>query len=346
MDKVVKSVSKAGESSLKTAEPVYKAGKSTLEESKNWKSKLTAALDDTTLLISLAILGFFYFVYTITNYGLGGNTRDQDSITSGCSCRDSARHLYRLWFSLSFIAWFFAYSYVPIQRACQAISYCLPGWKKAWCLRKYGDFLEAARKVSFWKGLYYAYWEESEDSSTTKSTTAEPEPTHNKSSHRKELWYKYYKLYVMGYVEEIKPPSPTPAPADSNTKNSNCPRNCDRPTEVYSCCCPNCKCWHILCSSHLVNWLRGFILFIKYIAQLATVPLLMVQMFDTYALLCFAPNHRYCGDRSEYEIHLTQVAITMSFYIAIAVAQITTTVLEWDPIVSFDQLQKKRENAA
>lgn len=120
MSKIEKSL-KAVEPAANIAELSYKTGKSTLDEGKNWKSKLTAALDDTTLFISLAILSCFYFVYTLTNFCLGGNTRDQDSITSGCSCRDSARHLYRLWFSLSLIAWIFAYSYVPIQRACQAI---------------------------------------------------------------------------------------------------------------------------------------------------------------------------------------------------------------------------------
>ena len=161
MDKAKKSVVNAGETSFKTAkssfktvEPVYKIGKSTLEESKNWKSKLTAALDDTTLFASLGILCGFYFFYTLTNYLLGGNTRDQDSITSECSCRDSARHLYRLLFSLFLIAWFFVYSYVPFQQVCQSIGYCVPEWKIARPLQKLGDFLEVVKRISFWKRLF------------------------------------------------------------------------------------------------------------------------------------------------------------------------------------------------
>ena len=340
MAKVVKSVANAGETTIKTAkssfktvEPVYKIGKSAVEESKNWKSKLTAALDDTTLFASLGILCGFYFFYTLTNYILGGNTRDQDTITSECSCRDSARHLYRSLFSLFLIAWFFVYSYVPFQRVCQSFGHYVPEWKTARRLQKFGDFLETVKRISFWKRLF----RECCSLRKGRHTATEPDPmkqdhlqSSNKKSHKKVLWYKYYKLYVMGYVEKIIPSSPSaPAPADSNTKK-------------------DLSCKNKILSIHLVSWIRGFILVIKYIAQLATVPLLMVQMFDTYALLCFAPNHLYCGDRSEYDIHLTQVVITMFFYTAIAVAQLTTTVLEWDPIASFDQLHKKarRENDA
>ena len=55
----------------------------------------------------------------------------------------------------------------------------------------------------------------------------------------------------------------------------------------------------------------------------------MLQVFDTYALLCFIPD-LYCKTASEYKIHLAQVAITISFYFCIALAQLTSALLEWD----------------
>ena len=68
----------------------------------------------------------------------------------------------------------------------------------------------------------------------------------------------------------------------------------------------------------------------RLIAQLAIVPLLMIQMFDTYAYLCFAA-HSYCGMTAEYRLHFDQTAITFGFYCSLMVSLLTTTMLRWIP---------------
>ena len=76
-----------------------------------------------------------------------------------------------------------------------------------------------------------------------------------------------------------------------------------------------------------------YIVFIslKYIAQLATVPLILLQMFNTYSLLCFVPNEEYCTPTSEYRIHAVQTILTVSFYCSLALSLLTSTILDWNP---------------
>ena len=104
-----------------------------------------------------------------------------------------------------------------------------------------------------------------------------------------------------------------------------------QPEKTYDCC-NHCCCTIITKGFRLAirKIARIILISFKYIAQGATVPILMLQVFDTYALLCFIPN-LYCETASdEYKIHLAQVAITISFYFCIAAAQLTSVLLEWD----------------
>lgn len=218
---------------------------------------------------------------------------------------------------------------MPLQLACQNIGYCVPKCREAWSLRKCGNCLEAVRKCSCCKDLCCGGHKITAEPKSAEASKEESAKCANRDRNEEVLWYRYYKLYIMGYTEEKSHAS---APDSADRKSSGPPTD----DEFYGCCSSLESCFHILSSVHVVNCVRSFILLVKYFAQLATVPLLMLQMFDTYALLCFAPNHSYCGDRSEYDIHLLQAAITMFFYIAIAVAQLTSTALEWDPIESFD----------
>ena len=310
-------------------------GKQAIDEVKCWKTKLTAAFDDITLLMSISILGLFYFAYTFTNYWLGGNTRDQDSITSECSCRSAAKVLYRLMFSLLLIAWFFIYSYTPLEQTLKSMIYFVPKCREAWDLRSKGKCLQAATTISYWRNRFCVCCK-------AQPTVAESENCHHFQSYiEKVLWFRYYKLYVTGQncdpeiklritkqdLVNIKP----------EVKQRTDPGWLqDGKPEVYNCCSSIGSCSSILkamqCSITLFYLIRFGLLSIKYAAQFATVPLLMLQIFDTYALLCFLPDGSFCEDQSEYRIHLVQGAITLSFYVCIAVAQIASILLEWDPL--------------
>ena len=98
--------------------------------------------------------------------------------------------------------------------------------------------------------------------------------------------------------------------------------------------CPNITmmcCKHYFPSAHILKGvIRVFLFFIKYLSQLVTVPLLLLQMFDTYSLLCFSPD-LYCSNTSEYKLHLAQAAITLLFYCSLTLSQLTSTMLAWNP---------------
>jgi len=304
------------------------------KEVKGWKSKLTLGLDNTQVLISLIILGSFYFAYNITNYSLG-NTRDQYSITGACFCRQKAQRFYRLWFYLFLVIWLIIYTYIFLEQTL----------KKIECLQNYGKFMEALRKFSFWKDrgkdlVAFCRYCCCKNKNVGMLPTSEPNLDNENRKNFRELehyerilWYRYYKLYVVGYAKDIKPePLKTykkdgkPGQAFDSLEVSDINRR------NYICCSDCCKgcCQH--CHYILRSPVRFVLLLLKFIAQAATVPILMLQVFDTYALLCFLPNGEYCRTATEYKINVALAAITMSFLFCIVLAQLTSALLEWDSL--------------
>ena len=300
------------------------------KECKDWKSKLTGGLDNTQVLISLFILGFFYSMYTITNYTLG-NTRDQYSVTSGCYCRKNARTPYRAWFGLCLTIWIIFHTYIFFERSLKSPKCC--------CDR--GKVMEAMRHC-IWKHISTCIstclkncFCKREDNIPNPGTPA-PRDKLNLEHYERILWYRYYKLYVVGYSKDIKPDLPDEIKTKPNRPVSAPPvidTDCVKAedTDGHRCCyleCQNCcRCFY----RYIFQWPAHFILvLLKYIAQGTTVPILMLQVFDTYALLCFFPDGKYCETASEYKIHLAQAAITISFYFCIALALLTNALLEWN----------------
>lgn len=126
---------------------------------------------------------------------------------------------------------------------------------------------------------------------------------------------------------------------DGENKESQDPPFADKDQKNCVCfskskSCPNIDMWCCyekfpkICSSK--NIVRALLLTAKYIAQLMTIPLLLLQIFDTYSLLCFSPD-RYCSNTTESRLHLLQVAITLLFYCSLGIAHLTNTMLMWHP---------------
>ena len=67
-----------------------------------------------------------------------------------------------------------------------------------------------------------------------------------------------------------------------------------------------------------------------YHSCMATVPLLLLQIFDTYSFLCFSPDS-YCSHTTEYKQHVVQAAITLFFYCSLVMSHLTSTLLIWNP---------------
>ena len=143
-----------------------------------------------------------------------------------------------------------------------------------------------------------------------------------------------------------------------------CSWECEKPSRQMLCCCPikcnknfedmesqefeyDCVCHNkqynvcpninVVCGREtfsnacsLKHIVRAILFGTKYISQLITVPLLLLQIFDSYSFLCFSPDP-YCSHTTEYELHLLQTGITLSFYCSLVIAHLASTMLLWNP---------------
>ena len=92
---------------------------------KDWKTKLTGALDNSQVFMSLFILICFNAIYAIINHCLENN-RDQYTITAGCHCRDNAKKPYRRLFYAVLSAWFAIHTYIFIKRNFKDLEIFVP----------------------------------------------------------------------------------------------------------------------------------------------------------------------------------------------------------------------------
>ena len=81
--------------------------------------------------------------------------------------------------------------------------------------------------------------------------------------------------------------------------------------------------------------LHVFLRIAQFIAQQSVVPLLIVQMYDTYTLLCLA-ERSYYGFKSQYKLHLDQTAMLFSFYCSLMVSLLVTI---WFNLVPWPHLE-------
>ena len=85
------------------------------------------------------------------------------------------------------------------------------------------------------------------------------------------------------------------------------------------------------CTSIVQTVFHIILSFIRFIAQLAVVPLLMIQILDTYAYLCFTANS-YRNMRAQYKLHLDQTAMIFAFYCSLMISLLSTTMVRWFPL--------------
>ena len=159
---------------------------------------------------------------------------------------------------------------------------------------------------------------------------------------REVVWYQYYKLFVMGYpnVGEALHLAKINKHLEVEHKRAELrkeekgevPQPAVAPLDLEGLECTNCTLQTVKAHPSLICniFSKMFLMTAKYLAQLATVPLLTLQMFDSYALLCFAASD-YCSNKSKYRFHVVQVAITFAFYCSLGLSLLTSTMLVWNP---------------
>ena len=299
------------------------------EKKADWKSKLSAAFNSEQIFFSLFVLSLFYAVYTIGNgYIHIKDAKNEDDVIDRCYCRSSHQAFYCTWFAICCLIWLLLHSYTYVAIRFPACGNCLKFLnlfkpKNAWkCFKKSFNYCINRKKDK-----------DSRDSSECDNRTIQ---------HFIEiLWFQYYKLFVVGYPKHDEK---IIFKSDSNRKSANKEHESKKKENTKDTCCycitydvevnEDCTCGCDQNFGIFVNSFRcfnhSFLLAVKFLAQLCTIPLLFLQVFDTYSLLCFYPQW-FCSDTTEYDLHLAQAVITLLFYCCLAMSQLASTMLTWNP---------------
>ena len=340
---------------------VLKLGKNfkkDLEEKQgDWKSKLSGAFSSEQIFFSLFVLGVFYAGYTVVN--VNGNfdvdTKHEGDIIESCYCKSTLQDFYRAWFAICCTLWFILHSYTYVAVRFRSYENFLK-FIEAICLRIPKYLLKCCKGLLKSCYKFCCTHKDSDNTTATTGTKDQPDPGSNLNAYIiqhyiKVFWFDYYRLYVIGYAKGKDEKITLDQTSDDKVKDANDKSDDDDNKEKVTCfCCAayidkkvedsnteqadDCSCGCNkelnLCFNILQNISHVSLVLVKYLAQLLTMPLLFLQIFDTYSLLCFSPRS-LCSDSSEYKLHLAQAAITLLFYCCLALSQLASTMLNWNP---------------
>ena len=322
----------------------------------NWKNKLSPGFAEEEVFYSLLILGIFYVIYAAVKVNFDAQENsidDEERFIQSCYCSFNQRFFLRFLFSLCCVLWFIAHTYgflsiISIKRFVKfgkIIKVFLPFLIicPCYCIK---SFCTSKGRQGSYKVANY------ENKETLERL----------NNNVRRLWFQYCKLYVIGYTEyddstdsitkQTKKQQSEYYQSKQRKNGENCSTTDDPKrkngekhsatnNEQYKCVCCNhqmfCRKKNKICFGEkfynvysLKNVTRVSLFFVKYISQLSSVPLLLLQIFDTYSFLCFSPD-LYCSNSTEYELNLLQVCITLLFYCSIVMSHLASTILMWHP---------------
>ena len=315
-------------------------------KSGEWKKTLSGALDEKRLFWALVVLFIFYVGYSFHNVSYDNSDKDEDIITRNCTCNPSHRCFYKAWFSICCILWITCHVLVSLfaKAKFKFKDCCCP------CCDKVTICKSKSAEIDL---LIYDKNYRAQCCNALKQFCCKIKwcICENDDIHRYEnyLWTQYYELYTIGITKDIntfsddnvkdiftnhllksKPHDEVDGTGKSQKKISihndihndvvACPKN-----YYISGNCDRSKCV-------TQGVIHVVLLIIRLLAQLLIVPLLMIQMFDTYAFLCLAED-RYCTTdlEAQYNLHLDQTAITFGFYCGLMLSYMTSIMLCWIP---------------
>lgn len=332
----------------------------------DWKNSLSGALDEERLLCALAVLCIFYIGQVLANAYHENNNKDEDTIMETCGCRPEHRAFYITWSIICYLLWFVCHSLLLLHNNPSSLDKLKKLFKFFFCMRRNNHNSvqwkwewKCCCCITICKSLdKYEVISGSSNSWITKIKN-QYEPIDHYKYH---LWTQYYELYVVGItkksdayqVDEIifnktkpddKKQSTNKNPTKKRIKNNDKAdllNNIEIPPDTESNSsfkAPIKGATTVTALPHETNQLLLYCIqtvlyyilgIIRYMAQLSIVPLLMIQIYDTYAYLCFTANN-YCSTTSQYKLHLDQTAMTFAFYCSLMVSLLSTTMLRWFP---------------
>jgi len=310
------------------------------------------------LVFALVVLCIFYAGYTIGSAFHDNDSKDEYFITHNCTCKPSHRDFYISWFIICITLW----------AICHFLILLFTYIKKCFCSTKERSKVSENRNNSGNQNTNpnneqsNGDNEQSDNHNINSNIRQLPVDDKNQSNgqsgnennsndgcccggednelnrYENYLWTQYYELYTIGITKDVKIFN------KQNVKNIfeyhingtdfiDGPQSKDKekstPDIVAVCTDYSTSSWIfyiIHCGFHV------FFCIIRFVAQLATIPLLIIQLFDTYAFLCFsAGTGDYCTRRGKYKLHLDQTAITFGFYCSLTVSYLITIMLRWFP---------------
>ena len=133
------------------------------------------------------------------------------------------------------------------------------------------------------------------------------------------LWYRAKKKDCLCFIYVY--PDNTTNQEEYNCVCSGKKRTCP---DINFLCCNKSFPFSLQCIVHIPLYT------LKYISQLASVPLVLLQIFDSYSFLCFSPNS-YCSHTTEYKLNLLQTSIALLFLCSLLTSQLVNAMLLWSP---------------
>ena len=333
--------------------------KVTKGNSSKWKESLSGALDNQHLFGALIILSIFYIGYTIGNAFHNNDNKDEDKITTACECKSDHRTFYVAWFYICTVFWLLCHIMVQIPKYWETLFKELFEKINCFSSSKHTGKYNVNSDETDPQPNHTTH--PSSDNENTKSVNERvccrqcfrildvKIKTMKKYLTEKQHWEilkqqhfvcsQYYELYVIGItkgnlnrifnegkIQKIFNESLKTDETDQGNDKSKAVSVMQPPMitalrNVYS------KLNYQYC---IQCFLHGFLLLAQFIAQSAVVPLLLIQVFDTYSFLCFTDDS-YCTLREEYSLHLDKTIITFAFYCSLTISYLSSTMLNWIP---------------
>jgi len=322
---------------------------SLVRKQNKWEKTFSGALSEEQISASLVVMTIFYLFYTLFN-AFEGEDRDEEAIVRSCRCNSTHRDFYISWTVICCCLWGFCHLFLTVGRIFPVV----PSYTNK-LMRKVVNRAHSAAKTAYEasKELFFDDDDDEDDDIDGYDELSEVQRKmkrrlhYNIKQYNKYLWSQSYDLYSVGIkkkndeefdlhnvdkmiIKSLTPPQPKkPSTEELPTKRRKRKALIEKRIGSYVGCGAK-------CSSHfLVFFLLNFA---QFMAQFAVVPLLLVQMFDTYTLLCIAEED-YCSSENQNRLHLDQTALTFAFYCSLMISLLTTLCLRW---VSWPKLNIRR----
>ena len=322
---------------LQTSQQINAGLELATEQYHNWKQILSGALNDRQLVCGLGILFMFYVFYSVFNTITGD--KDEDNIT--CQCPLLHRWYYQVIVFGSGFIWLVCFFSIIIYDIYRSYMNPLPDNKPKSNNHDDKEATNMNRNHSK-SNINKNSTTESTDDSRFNETSSGP---HERSIFSKlddklkhcenHLWLEFYKAYSVGSgtYERISLPDIisiiTREREDAtrsnlcNVNNGNTSQGHDEPDFGVE------EAEKIAKQSFFFFY--PFLVIVRLSAQMLLVPVLILQMLNMYAWICFTENYHCKNTVTHYQLGLYQAYMTFGFYIALLIAILATTMLRWFP---------------